>query len=223
MQREIITTEDGSSTLYVPELNEHYHSIHGAIQESRHVFIDAGYKLFSHSTDTINVLEVGLGTGLNALLTYEEATRNYRKVNYVGIEPFPLSPIELKQLNYAELIDFEDSAKVFMQMHTAAWDIVPRYISDSFILHKLKKGLAEAGFKPESFQLVYFDAFGPDVQPELWEKHHFVKLYDALAPGGVLVTYSAKGSVKRALKEAGFEVENLPGPPGKREMTRAKK
>ncbi len=210
-------------TIYVPELDEHYHSVHGAVQESMLVFIESAYREFGHSTDTINILEIGFGTGLNALLTYREATRNYRKVNYVAVEPYPITPDESKQLNYTELLDFEDASKVFMQMHTSVWDIVPRFISNNFILHKVKKTLADAEFQNEAFQIIYFDAFSPDIQGELWTEESFKKLYDALFPGGILVTYSAKGAVKRALKAAGFEVENLPGPPGKREITRARK
>lgn len=223
MQIKIITTADGSHSLYIPELNEHYHSTHGAIQESKHVFIEAGLKHVAKKTSDIFVFEVGLGTGLNALLTYLESQSSGLKIKYTAIEAFPLEKEITEELNYVHLLDTENSAAdVFRKMHSCDWEKEHRF-SDSFLFKKIKKSLQEIVPEKERYDLVYFDAFGPPVQPEMWTEDLFSKLFAALKPNGALVTYCAKGEVKRTLKKVGFIVESLPGPPGKREMIRALK
>lgn len=223
MKREIIKTADGSATIYLPEWNEHYHSKHGAVQEALHVFIRTG--LFNYQEknypDEISILEVGFGTGLNALLTYFEAERISVKIAYTGIEAYPVSNEELLALDYAAAITEDNASEVFKKIHKADWEksIV---ISPFFDLKKEKKFFSEIAATSE-YDLIYFDAFGPRVQPDLWSEEVFENMYSALKSGGVLVTYSAKGSVRRAMQAAGFEVERLPGPPGKREMLRATK
>ena len=223
MKRTLITTEDGSHSLFVQELNEHYHSTHGAIQESRHVFIEAGLKLLlKQDAAAIHVLEIGFGTGLNALLTLAEAEKTGRVIHYTTLEAFPVEPELVPQLNYAQLLQESDDAvnHAFGLLHEAPWDREIA-ITPHFRLHKIKNTLQDATFGSAAFNLVYFDAFGPPVQPEMWTEDVFLKMHTALQPGGILVTYCAKGEVKRAMKKAGFTIERLPGPPGKREMTRA--
>ena len=218
---EIVITEDGSKTLYLPKLNEHYHSSHGALQESRHIFIESGFKTVASRACSLTVLEMGFGTGLNALLTFMEARKiNLKKVHYLGVEAFPVEKEQWLQLEYSILFDDKDAGDVFFKMHECPWDL-PYFISEKFVLNKIKGDFTSMSFKEGSFDLVYFDAFAPDLQPELWTVDVFSVIYKALRPGGVLVTYSAKGSVKRALQMAGFVIEGLPGPPGKREITRA--
>lgn len=217
-----VITEDGSHTLFVPELNEHYHSTHGAIQESRHIFIDAGWDAIFDLQSPVKIFEVGFGTGLNALLTSLEAREYHRKTFYVTVEAFPVNPDLIAQLNYPVKLQQDHASVDFEKLHAATWNI-PVFIHDQFIINKISVPLAEAALANDAFHLIYFDAFAPEVQPELWTAEIFEKMYNALLPGGVLVTYCAKGSVKRALKSAGFIVENLPGPPGKREITRARK
>lgn len=220
MKNKIVKTSDGSHSLYVEELDEHYHSYHGAIQEAKHVFIKNGFNYFNNSL--INILEVGFGTGLNALLTYLEADKKNLKVNYSGLELYPVPISLIKQLNYVQLMDVQSRGDIFTKMHTAIWDSEVHITSD-FNLHKIHKSLFDVSFNPQKFDLVYFDAFGPRAQNEMWNKNIFESIYNWLKPGGVLVTYCAMGQLKRDLKACGFEVESLPGPPGKREMTRALK
>lgn len=211
-------TEDGSSTLYVAELNEHYHSIHGAVQESLHVFIDAGLRRCSSSE--ISIFELGFGTGLNALLTAIEAERCNVKIHYHSIEKYPVPESIVSQLNYTrDNASLTDYAELFAQLHGAKWDDMVK-LSDNFYLHKIL-GDASDGLFPQGLDLVYFDAFAPDKQPELWDDSIFKMLYSSMNAGASLVTYCAKGALKRSLRAAGFVVEGLPGPPGKREMTRA--
>lgn len=221
MDKTLIVTEDGSHTLFVPELNEHYHSIHGAVGESTHIFIEQGFNSLEHNETTINVLEVGFGTGLNTLLTVLEARERHLKVNYVAVEPFPLSDDELKPLNYPGLVGSCNERVLFWELHHTSWG-VPHFLNEDFILLKIQEKIQDLQLQPLKFDIVYFDAFSPEVQPELWTTEVFTMLHAAMAPGGLLLTYSAKGEVKRNLKAAGFEVEGLPGPPGKREITRAK-
>ena len=221
MKREIIKTGDGSATIYLPEWNEHYHSKHGALQEALHVFIKTGFHhyLTKNSRNEISILEIGFGTGLNALLTFFEAEKTGVKVRYTGVEAYPVSEEELKALDYAELVSGENASEVFQKLHKTAWEERSE-ISSFFNLQKEKKFFKEISAERE-FDLIYFDAFGPRVQPELWSEEVFKNMYSALRPNGVLVTYSAKGDVRRAMQAAGFIVERLPGPPGKREMLRA--
>ncbi len=222
METELIKTDDGSHTLFVPELNEHYHSIHGAITESRHVFIKNGLSYILHDLQKIHLLEVGFGTGLNALLAYFEAKKNNTFIDYVGVEPFPIPPKVYSILNYPKLIGDNTSGDVFIRMHETALN-KRHALSPFFNLKIMEGGLDDCRFVSDKFHLVFFDAFSPDVQPELWTEQTFVKIFEALSKGGVLVTYSAKGSVRRAMKKVGFQVERLPGPPGKREMLRGEK
>jgi tRNA U34 5-methylaminomethyl-2-thiouridine-forming methyltransferase MnmC len=227
MERTLITTADGSHSLYVKELDEHYHSIHGAIQESIHVFINTGLKFIAEKNKSeISILEIGFGTGLNALLTCLEAEKLNLKINYTSIEAFPLDNVLINELNYAELLSAKEKEKshlqtIFNELHSCEWE-KEISISKNFTLHKIKNTLQEIKFE-KSFDLIYFDAFGPRVQPEMWTEELFSKIYNVTKPNGCLVTYCAKGEVKRTLKKVGFTVETLPGPPRKREMVRADK
>ncbi|WP_298286050.1 tRNA (5-methylaminomethyl-2-thiouridine)(34)-methyltransferase MnmD [uncultured Lutibacter sp.] len=217
MKREIIITSDGSSTIHLPDWDEQYHSKHGAIQEAKHVFIKNGLSLFSKQH--ISILEIGFGTGLNSFITFLEAPKTGLVIDYVGIEAYPVALDEIKKLNYVSQLNAITFNSIFKQIHQQKWEEKHR-ISKSFSLIKRKQLFNEINDK-NIFNLIYFDAFGARVQPELWTEEIFKKMYNALKPNGVLVTYSAKGSVRRALQTVGFLVEKLPGPPGKREMLRA--
>lgn len=215
-ERVIKISEDGSATLYVPSLDEHYHSWHGAIRESMHIFINAGLEQ-CNKTDIINILEVGFGTGLNALLTLMHKPAS--TVYYHSLEKYPV-PVELvSQLNYPELLGSDQLRRQFDTMHSLVWDKEHR-LTDAFFITKHLCDFLD--FRSDlKFNLIYFDAFGPEKQPELWTEAMFANIASMTAPGGILTTYSAKGSVRRALQAAGFKVERLPGPPGKRQMIRA--
>lgn len=218
MKKEVIITSDGSHTLFVPKLNETYHSRHGAVQESAHVFVKEGFEYVS-SVNTLSILEVGFGTGLNALMTFLSASYSKRKVKFTSLEAYPLDWEIVSQLNYfCQNSGAVDSA-MFAKMHHCSWGIDCQ-INSFFSLKKLKLKLQEAVFEGE-FDLIYFDAFAPLIQPELWTEKIFESMFKSLRFGGVLVTYCAKGSVKRAMKAVGFYLQSIPGPPGKREMTRA--
>ncbi|WP_121666475.1 tRNA (5-methylaminomethyl-2-thiouridine)(34)-methyltransferase MnmD [Mesonia aquimarina] len=223
MKREIITTADGSSTIHIPEWDEQYHSKHGAIQEAQHVFIKTGLHYFieQYKTRSVSILEIGFGTGLNALITALEAEKKSLAIQYTGIEAYPVSLEELQKLNYTSQFSEASSQGLFQKIHTVSWENIIE-ISSNFTLKK-ECAFFEDIQKKNSFNLIYFDAFGARVQPDLWTVEIFRKMYEALKPNGILVTYSAKGSVKRAMKTVGFLVEKLPGPPGKREMLRAQK
>lgn len=219
MEVKLVVTGDGSHTLFIPRVNEHYHSTFGAIRESKHIFIGSGLLHFSDHSE-MTIFEVGLGTGLNALLTILEAENHHIKVNYIGIDPYPLETSVYMQLNYPYLLGLQVSLPMFKSIHEAPFQkIYP--ITQGFSFTKIKGKLEDIVLSPATIDLVYFDAFSPEVQPELWTDKIFRKLFVAMKPGGILVTYSSKGSVSRALKLAGFKVEKLPGPPGKREITRA--
>lgn len=220
MKREIVTTKDGSKTIYLPEINESYHSRHGAYQEAMHVFIKSGWEQIQK--DTVSILEVGFGTGLNAVLTYIAAKNAQKQVKYVGLEAFPVEMEEIESINYKEIPAVESYQSVFLKMHQSKWEEAIG-IDENFTLQKIKAEL-ESYISPNNiFDLIYFDAFGPRVQPEMWSLGIFKKLFDSLNPNGIFVTYSCKGQVRRDLITAGFEVEKIPGPPGKREMLRAVK
>ena len=219
MKREIVQTSDGSTTIYLPEWEENYHSKHGAIQEAKHVFIKNGFSIFKQ--DEISILEIGFGTGLNAFITFLEAKNANIKVNYSGAEAYPVDFNEIEQMNYVVELQATDFELEFQKMHTSEWNSNVK-ISDDFYLKKRKQFFNEIN-DVEAFELIYFDAFGFRVQPELWSTEIFQKMYNALKPGGVLVTYAARGVVKRSMIEVGFSVEKLAGPPGKREMFRATK
>lgn len=223
MKREIITTSDGSTTIHIPEWNEQYHSKHGAVQEAYHVFIESGLFHFitQFNKTPIQILEIGFGTGLNALITFMEAEKNNLSIDYTGIEAYPVSEEELGQLNYSVLFENEKAGTYFKALHQASWETTHQ-LTDFFNFEKQKKFFQQIVAK-EAFDLIYFDAFGSRVQPELWEEPIFQKMYNALKIDGILTTYSAKGSAKRAMLRVGFEVEKIPGPPGKREMLRARK
>ncbi|RMA57903.1 tRNA (5-methylaminomethyl-2-thiouridine)(34)-methyltransferase MnmD [Ulvibacter antarcticus] len=221
MKREFLTTGDGSITIHIPEWNEQYHSKHGAIAEAVHVFIKTGlhYAVEKRDTKSISILEIGFGTGLNAYLTLQQAIERDWKIDYTGVEGYPVSASEIAQLNYPSLINASEDE--FQILHTSVWE-KPSEIHKNFQLRKQKKFFSEIEATSE-FDLIYYDAFGARVQPELWTEAVFQRMYDALKPKGVLVTYAAKGSVRRAMQTVGFTTERLPGPPGKREMLRAVK
>jgi tRNA U34 5-methylaminomethyl-2-thiouridine-forming methyltransferase MnmC len=216
---EIQLTSDGSHTIFVPDLNEHYHSVYGAINESRHIFTEAGLNFVSQRSEKINILEIGFGTGLNALLSYIEAEKKSLFINYSSIELFPLNEDVYSKLNYTELIKYQNINDIFLKLHQCPWDQEVAF-SEYFSLMKMKMSLLDYSPENQKFDLIYFDAFGPDVQPEMWSLDVFKKMALSLKKGGVLVTYSTKGIVKRNLKEAGFSIEKLPGPVGKREILR---
>ncbi len=220
MKRIIIQTDDGSSSIYLPDLDEHYHSKHGAINEAYHVFIKNGLDLFDNGSK-IEILEIGLGTGLNCFITFLESQKRNLQIDYEGVEAFPLKAQEISQLNYVEELIAADHKNIFNKIHKIEWDKQIE-INPNFILKKRKQFFKEINDE-NIFNLIYFDAFGAKVQPELWTEYIFKKMYDALKNKGILVTYSAKGSVRRAMQSVGFEVERLPGPPGKREMLRGRK
>ncbi len=197
--------------------DEHYHSRYGAIQEAYHVFINPGFSTFKKAS--IAVLEIGFGTGLNALVTLLEAHRRKLRVEYTGVEAFPVSANEIEQLNFTRKLNILDQEENFQKMHSCSWE-QPYLISDYFTLTKRKLDFKKID-EENCYDLIYFDAFGPRVQPELWTEFIMGKMFRALRLNGVLVTYSAKGSVRRAMLTVGFKVERLPGPTGKREMLRA--
>ena len=215
---QLVKTSDGSHTIYVPEMNEHYHSIHGAVQESEHIFIKAGYE--SCNAEPLNIFEAGFGTGLNALLTAVRAAKDNREVFYTSIEKYPIAPDLIKLLNHYEFAG-TDGKRIFDNIQSSPWDQM-NCICNNFNLNKIKGDLTD--FIPVyPVDLVYYDAFGPDKQPSMWTREIFEKIASAMRTGGILVTYSSKGEVKRNLRSVGFDVKLLPGPPGKREMISAKK
>ena len=219
MIRKIITTEDGSKTIQIEDWNEQYHSIHGAVNEAYHVFIDKGFSYLPN--EAISILEIGFGTGLNALITLIEAEKSNRQVDYTGIEAYPITNEEITQLDYIETLKASPFKEAFFEMHKSAWESKIE-LTSYFSFNKQKKNFLEISDR-NLYDLIYFDAFGARVQPELWTEIIFDKMYNALTENGILVTYSAKGSVRRAMQAVGFVVERLPGPPGKREMLRALK
>lgn len=219
IRREIITTADGSKTIRIPDWDENYHSSHGALQEARHVFLQYGLDALA-GRPKVSVLEIGFGTGLNAILTLERAAENGMQVTYDGLEAYPVSSEEVEALAYEQLLKNEEMRSYYQKLHAVAWD-TPQEISPWFTVTKIHDKLENMQFDPLRYDIVYFDAFGPRAQEEMWQLKYFQQLFEALTPGGMLVTYCAKGQVKRDLRAAGFEVEALPGPPGKREMTRA--
>lgn len=220
LKYEIRTSGDGSNTIYLPELNETYHSTHGALNESQHVFINQGLDA-SSEVGRLSILEVGFGTGLNAFLTLKYSLEKGRDIYYESLEPFPVSPEIINQLNYKEIIGFEESRVLWDKMHQVRWDHEYQ-LADSFTLHKQQLKLQHLD-KEDTFDVVYYDAFAPGKQKEMWECDVLSIVHAALKYNGFLVTYCSSGQFKRNLKEVGFRVEVLSGPPGKREMVRAVK
>ncbi len=220
MKHEIIITQDGSSSIYIPELDETYHSKFGAIQEAKHVFIKNGLDLFENGSE-ISILEIGFGTGLNALITMLEAEKRNLKINYVGVEAYPIALEEILQLNYVEQLDSPEKQSDFEKMHASNWEeeIV---INSCLTLTKRKQSFADITDE-NTFDLIYFDAFGFTVQPELWNEVIFEIMYKSLKNVGILTTYACRTSIKNAMQHAGFQTLKLPGAPGKREMLRALK
>ena len=221
MERVIQLTADGSHTIAIPAMQVTYHSMYGAIQESMHVFIESGLKPLLHSYQTIHIFEMGFGTGLNALLSFQCAMQHDQKIYYYAVELFPLQMNEYASLNYVAQLQNDLLQPYFIQMHESVWekDII---IHPLFTLHKTNRSLLNLStYQP--FNLIYFDAFAPGAQRELWTQEVFEKIFCLLGENGTLVTYCSKGDVRRAMIAAGFKVEKLPGPPGKREMIRAVK
>jgi len=233
MDNDLRICEDGSHTLFSALVGECYHSMHGAYTESMHIFINAGFRyileiqsnlrsnLKTETIPQVRILEVGLGTGLNALLTILETEKENTPVSYLALEPFPIHSDIIQQLNYSAYIS-GNSTQFFEAIHSCDWNQIHQ-LFPNFSFRKMLTGFLEAKLISGSFDLIYFDAFSPEAQPDLWEPEVFVKCFELLDKDGILVTYCAKGRVKRALKAAGFTVENLPGPPRKREITRAHK
>lgn len=221
MNREIRTTSDGSKTLHINDLNENYHSHHGALQEAQHVFIDNGLNLLNDYE--INILELGLGTGLNVLVTINEFMKTDKNhvIHYYTLEKYPINEIEVRELNYGSIFNETEMMEIYQQIHTSNWnktiEIIPNFFftkfhCDFFDLQNMDL---------PKIDLVYFDCFGARVQPDLWEKPLFELVSNKMKKGGLLTTYSSKGSVRRILKELNFNVEKKAGPPGKREMINA--
>ena len=221
--RKLLKTADGSHTIHLPDLDETYHSIHGAIQESRHVFIEAGLKHYAQikRSQPIYVFEVGFGTGLNALLASQFSRQHEVKVNYQSIEAFPLESEILDALNYPTEIEDSYCESEFHVIHNKVWN--RDVLVNAYFAFQKQQGKMETHELKGSYDICFFDAFAPSKQPELWEKEVLYKIHHALQVGGILVTYCAKGQLKRDLKEIGYEVETLAGPPGKNQMVRATK
>ncbi|MEC8273544.1 MAG: tRNA (5-methylaminomethyl-2-thiouridine)(34)-methyltransferase MnmD [Bacteroidota bacterium] len=213
----IIATNDGSKTLKIPQWNEYYHSTHGAISEAQHVYIKHGLDYIKFHE--ISIFEMGFGTGLNTFLSYLYGLEHKRTINYYAIEKEPLSLELVNHLDYIDLLGAFSQERIFNKLHTSSWDMLTD-ISTHFHLYKIHNTIQEYEFDT-TFDLIFYDAFGFRVQPELWQKDIFDKLVKTLNRGGVLVTYCAKGEVKRILESLGMQVESLSGPPGKREMIRA--
>lgn len=222
MNRKVVKTADGSDTISVDELGVSYHSKHGAIQESIHVFIEAGlafYKTQMPDKQPVRVFEMGLGTGLNALLTCQYAHKNSVNISYTAVEQYPVTKEEVSVLNYSSLL--QDDTNILTNIHASEWENATG-ISDTFSFKKVYTSLQE--YVPdEQYDIIYYDAFAPNAQPELWTTDIFSKLYSMMSDNAILATYCSKGDVRRAMVSVGFDVQKIPGPPGKREMLRATK
>lgn len=222
LARNLVTTADGSHTIYLPAVGEHYHSSFGALRESRHVFLEQGYDVAAAcARDRLRVLEIGLGTGLNALLTWDRARHNLAPVAYTALEPFPVTEELACQLNYPDQLAARAARQAFAALHRCRWGVIEP-LGEYFSL--LKLGITVEDFQPSGeYDLVYYDAFSPAVQPEVWTRSVFEKVFGCMSAGSLLVTYCAQGEVRRNLRSVGFALETLAGPPGKRQMTRATK
>ena len=218
MYSELFITEDGSHTLFVPTIDECYHSTHGAVQESQHIFINSGFKQCDKSE--IRVLEIGFGTGLNTFLTLMEAGKIGKKVYYTSLEKYPVEVEQALQLNYVEN-RFSDFKKEFELLHTSPWNAKVQ-ITAFFLLQKIQADFTIFDLD-EMYDVIYFDAFSPEKQPEMWSEALFEKIYSHCNSEAILTTYCSKGIVRRAMQAAGFLVDRLPGPPGKREILRSRR
>jgi len=221
LKRRVVKTSDGSHTLEINEGAEHYHSTHGAIQESRHVFVEMGLEHMHRAVEALSILEIGFGTGLNALLTLEWAEKELVAIDYTGLEAYPLSEQEWSGLNYPDQLDWSGALDSWSRLHRGPWGESFR-VGSEFQMTKRAQKVQDFN-EVSRFDVVYFDAFGPRHQPNMWTDEVFETVFDACKPGGILVTYCAKGEVRRTMQRVGFEVERLQGPPGKREMLRATK
>ncbi|WP_413512534.1 tRNA (5-methylaminomethyl-2-thiouridine)(34)-methyltransferase MnmD [Myroides odoratus] len=222
MKRNIIITSDGSHSLEIEEWGETYHSIHGAIQESNHVYIEQGLMKFIHQEE-VKIVEFGFGTGLNAFLTMAQIIDKQKKLIYHTIEAFPLQKEEYEVLTFStHLPDFKQGKEVFTRMHEVPWNVMCP-LHPQLVIQKLLVPFEIVELTKDYFDLVYFDVFGYQFQPHLWSEAIFKKAYDSLKHGGTLVTYACRSAIKRNMKAAGFTIEIVPGPPGKREMTLAHK
>lgn len=226
LKRELKITDDGSKTLFIPEWNESYHSKHGALREAEHVFIAHGLNHFKGSS-TIDVLEYGFGTGLNALLSYLWSKDHNQPINYTSLEKFPIAPTEISAMDFHSILSqkykelrADPIYEIFLKFHHCPWNQYHK-ITSNFSLNKQNQDFRSANIHQESIDIVFFDAFGRRVQPELWSVEIFEAIFKGLKPGGLLTTYACNGPTKRALEACGFKVEKLPGPPGKREMINA--
>ncbi|WP_255424504.1 tRNA (5-methylaminomethyl-2-thiouridine)(34)-methyltransferase MnmD [Apibacter sp. HY039] len=219
LERIIITTTEGSKTLHIPEWNECYHSQHGILQEASHVFLDQGFDQID--SDVFSILEMGFGTGLNAFLTCYKAQEENKKITYFTLEKYPVEEKELRELEYWKLINKGNAEETYFNLHQAPWGELTE-INENFSIMRYNSDFFELINLPvSSIDLVYYDAFGARVQPELWENEIFSQLYGTMSEGALLTTYSSKGSARRAMQHAGFKVEKKEGPKGKREMVNA--
>lgn len=223
MDRKIIVTADGSHSVQVEGTTLTYHSLHGAIQESQHVFIEAGLlPWLQQKQQQLRIFEMGFGTGLNALLTWMQAKQAQQSVYYISIEQFPLTAQQAASLNYCAQLNLPEWEPAFVAMHNCTWNR-PNQLDTYFTLHKIQSSITDLVIQAEPFHLFYFDAFAPTAQPELWTEDIFKKLFALAAPGATLLTYCSKSIVRRAMQAAGWQVTKIPGPPRKREMVRASK
>jgi len=221
MQRIIITTKDNSKTLLISDLNETYHSTHGALTEAQHIFIKNGINQLKNIKNTkISIFEMGFGTGLNAILTYQFATKNGLSIDYKTIEKYPISFEEIESLDYVNELKLENLSKIYNEMHQVNPKLLT-LLTKQFSFTKYHEDIKLLNLPKTSLDLIYFDAFAPQHQPDLWTEEVLSKMYNALKPNGFLITYCAQGKFKRTLKSIGFSVIGLDGPPGKREITKA--
>jgi len=215
MEPDLIQTGDGSHSLFDPKTNDSFHSIHGAITESRYIFIDNGLKLIKKNN--ISVLEIGFGTGLNAYLSLLYATDSGKQIRFHSIEKYPLKKEIYHKLNYAKVL--KSNPDIFIKLHQATWNVEQK-ITDAFSLHKIKADLTAITTYPTNYDLVMYDAFAPDKQPEMWSEDIIKLISSYTYPGSIWVTYTSKGTIKRILGNTGFRVERIAGPPGKRHILR---
>lgn len=220
MKREIIITEDGSTSIYLPEMNETYHSKFGAIQEAKHVFIKNGLDLFEDNS-SVSILEIGFGTGLNSIITLLEAEKRNLNIEYVGVEAYPVLIDEMEQLNYTQTLNASEKQTDFEKIHTSEWEKMVT-ITNHFKIEKRKQFFKDIS-DVNKYDLIYFDAFGFPVQPDLWSEEIFEIMFKSLKSKGILTTYACRTTIKKAMQKVGFQTEKLPGAPGKREMLRAVK